>query len=299
MFITVLLAFIEYGLLRIFGIKIEKDYFRVLNDNIVDGHLIPNLPTETIKKIFYSLAKEPTRSSTVGYKYGILIVFSTLLIEWLASGGQTTNLLVILTSGLISYFLVVIFGSSLAERSIYPMIKQCRTILIKRGEKFEEPKLTNFKKKFNYFLLIPLLLVVSILNFIPSISLNIIIFSLLGFIMIVVVNNVLFSSLYTAFSELENFAKELPKSRKTNFSTGSLTKEIVGLSINLNKAANEIYFSQKEIEEKNKKLKNSYQEIKKRKDELEGFYRLTVDRELKMIELKKDIKELKKRKNNI
>jgi len=36
----------------------------------------------------------------------------------------------------------------------------------------------------------------------------------------------------------------------------------------------------------------SYQEIQKRKEELEKFYKLTVGRELKMIELKKKIKEL-------
>jgi len=39
----------------------------------------------------------------------------------------------------------------------------------------------------------------------------------------------------------------------------------------------------------------SYQEIQKRKEELEKFYKLTVGRELKMIELKKKIKELEKK----
>jgi len=39
----------------------------------------------------------------------------------------------------------------------------------------------------------------------------------------------------------------------------------------------------------------SYTEIKKRKEELEKFYKLTVGRELRMIELKKKIKELEER----
>jgi len=53
------------------------------------------------------------------------------------------------------------------------------------------------------------------------------------------------------------------------------------------------------LEERVKKrtgeLEKSYQEIKKRKDELEKFYKLAVGRELKMVELKKEFKELKKK----
>jgi C4-dicarboxylate-specific signal transduction histidine kinase len=43
-----------------------------------------------------------------------------------------------------------------------------------------------------------------------------------------------------------------------------------------------------------KELKKSYDEIKKRTEELEKFYNLTVGRELKILELKKQIKDLKK-----
>ncbi|MCD6528528.1 hypothetical protein J7K44_02725, partial [bacterium] len=39
----------------------------------------------------------------------------------------------------------------------------------------------------------------------------------------------------------------------------------------------------------------SYTEIEKRKEELEKFYKLTVGRELRMIELKKKIKELEEK----
>ena len=39
----------------------------------------------------------------------------------------------------------------------------------------------------------------------------------------------------------------------------------------------------------------SYAEIEKRKAELERFYKLTVGRELRMIELKKKIKELEEK----
>ena len=43
----------------------------------------------------------------------------------------------------------------------------------------------------------------------------------------------------------------------------------------------------------------SYSEIEKRKADLEKFYKLTVGRELKMIELKKEIERLKKEKEKL
>jgi len=294
MLFTVLLAFTEYGISRFIGIKERKEYLRLLNDNIVDGRLLPNLPTETVKKIFYAIFKQPGKGIRIGYKYGILIISLTLFIEWFASGWKTTNLPIIFISGVISYSLVALFGSFVAERSVYSIIKECRKILTERKEEFEEPKLITLRKKFNYFLLVPLLVIVAIFSFIPFFDLNVVIFSFLGLIMIAVINYNLSSSIYGSFSEIENFAKNLPKGEKAVFSTGSLTSEIASFSKSLNEAANEIYISRKEIEQRTKKLENSYQEIKKRKDELERFYQLTIGRELKMVELKKQIEDLKR-----
>lgn len=47
-----------------------------------------------------------------------------------------------------------------------------------------------------------------------------------------------------------------------------------------------------ELKKEKEKLEISYEEIKRRKDELEKFYDLTVGRELKMVELKKEIKKM-------
>ena len=261
MILVVLIAFMEYGLLRIIGVKKEKDYIKLLNDNIIDGNIPPGLPSETVKKIFFALVRQPSEGIKIGYKYGVLMIFSTLLIEWIASR-QFVNFPIIIISGLISYFLVVLFGSSVAEKSIYPIIKQCRIILTERGEKIEEKRLINLKTKFNYFLFISGLVVVAVFSFIPSINLDIAIFSCVGLVMVVIVNRALSSSIYMAFLEVEDFAKELSKGGKVVFSTGSLNKEIVSLSNSLNRAANEIYASKKELEE-------NYKNIKEKKDELE------------------------------
>lgn len=290
--ITVILAFLEYGGLRVIGLKAEKKDIQLLNDNVENGRLIPGLPRETVKEIFYSLAQRPKDAFRIGFKYGALIVFLTLLIEWLASG-KTINLPIMFISGVLSYLLVALFGSFFAERSIYPVIKQCREILMEGREKIENPRFRSLIGKFNYFLLIPLLLIISILTFIPSINLNIIIFSCLGLLMAIIINQVISSSICKAFLEIEEFARELPMGKRTTLSTGSLDKEIVSMSEGFNEAAKEIHTSREKLEKRTGELEKSYQEIKKRKDELEKFYNLTIGRELKMVELKKEIKRLK------
>ena len=51
---------------------------------------------------------------------------------------------------------------------------------------------------------------------------------------------------------------------------------------------------EEKVKERTKELQAAYEDIKKRKEDLEKFYKLTVGRELRMIELKQKIKELEK-----
>ncbi len=289
MVLIILIGFVEFGLLRIIGIKKEKEHIKILNDNIVNGNLPSGLPTETVKKIFYALIKQPKEGIKAGNKYGFMIISAALLIEWMASR-QFVNFPIIIISGLISYFIAVLFGSSVAEKLIYPLVKQCRITLAERGEEIEEPPFLGLKTKFNYFLLISGLVIAAIFSFIPSINLDMVIFSCIGIIMVIIVNSELSSSIYIAFQEVEDFAKKLPKGEKVVFSTGSLNREIVSLSKSLNRAASEIYTSKQELEK-------NYKDLKERKDELERFYNLTVGRELKMIELKEELKKMKELEN--
>lgn len=290
---VILVAFltsIEYGSLRFFGIKVKerRRELRVLNDNIKNRHILSNLSTKTLKEIFYALAERP-RDWFKAVEAAGLVVFLTLLTEWLVSG-TTTNLFIILASGLISIFLLVMFANFFAERFIFPTLKECRELLAKRGEKIKEPysKFNNFRTKLNLLLLIPIIIVLVILIFIAPFNLETIIFSLIGLGMATIISRVLSFSIYQAFLGIRNFAKELPKEEKTLFSTGSLDTEIIDLSEDLNKAANEVYSVRTEIE----KSKTVLQE---RVNELERFYKLTVGRELKMVELKKQIQELKEK----
>jgi len=79
------------------------------------------------------------------------------------------------------------------------------------------------------------------------------------------------------------------------------TQEEIKRKIQAERLAQELKDFNKTLEERvdqrTKELKKSYDEIKKRTEELERFYNLTVGRELKILELKKQIKDLKKQNN--
>jgi hypothetical protein len=282
--IGALLAGIEYGLLRIFGIKERRKDLRILNDNIKNGHLLPGLPTETLKEIFLSLSEKP-RDWIRAAEFGGLIVLSAALTELLAGG--TTNISIILISGTIAVFLLVMFAGFFAERFISPVLKECRKILMERGEIIKERRswLNRIKTKFLFFLLIPIVIVMTVLSFMAAFNAEILFFSLIGFVMAVRISDLLSSSVYQAFSGINDFAKDLPKGEKTLFSTGSLDEEIVSLSISLNDAAEEVYKARINAED-------SKIALQERVGELERFHRLTVGRELRMMELKEQIKKL-------
>jgi len=284
--IGALLISIEYGLLRIFGIKEKRKELRILNDNIKDGHLLPDLPTETLKEIFLSLSRRPS-DWIKGAEFGSLIVLSVLLMELLKGG--TTNIFIILASGIISVLLLVMFAGFFAEKFIFPVLKECREALMGRGIVFKEQRswLNSIKTKFLFFLLVPIVIVMTILSFMTAFSAEIIIFSLIGLGMAMMISNLLSFSIYQAFSGVKDFAKDLSKGEKTLFSTGSLDMEIVDLSKSLNDAASEVYRSKMDAE-------ISKISLQERIDELERFHKLTVGRELRMIELKGQIKELEK-----
>jgi hypothetical protein len=102
-----------------------------------------------------------------------------------------------------------------------------------------------------------------------------------------VIDRVLLVYLTSTLKELETFAVELPKGgERAVFITGSLDREVVNLSQSLNEASEKMYGSKSELEK-------SQEEMAKRVNELEKFFELTVNREVKMVELKKELKKYK------
>ena len=320
--IAALSSAVEYGALRMLGIKKERRILRVLNDNIINKHLLPDLPLKTLKEVFNFLSRAPMDPLKAGLKYIVLVISLSILTEWVASG-ETTNIPVIFIGGLISLFLYVLFVGFFTENSIFFTLKECRELLLKRGEEIKERglKFNELKVKLNLFLSIPVLVILIVLNFIVTLNLEIVLLFLIGLGLIAMISYTLSRTIYRAFSEIKDFAKRLPKGERSLFATGSLDKEIISLSGFLNQAANKIYTSREELEKSKEELEDAKtcleikirartrelielnesleqrveertQEMQKRVDELNRFYKLTVGRELKMVELKKEIKEL-------
>lgn len=280
------IAAVEYGLLRVFGVAEKRKEIRILNDNIKDGHLVSGIETGTLKEVFSSLSDRPGDWMKAA-KFGIFIVLSVFLTEYFFGG--TVNLVIISASGLIAVSLLAMFSGFFAERFIFPMLKECREELSRRGEKVIEPKswVNSIKTKIVFFLATPIIVVLTILSLMTEFSMEIAIFSLIGLFMSVMISNLLSFSIYQAFSGVTDFARKLSEGGKTVFSTGSLDSEVVDLSSSLNDAAEEVYRAKKAVED-------SKGVLQERLEELERFHRLTVGREIRMVELKERIRELER-----
>ena len=284
-----ILVFAEYTNFGPLRAQRRKKEIEVLKKSIKGDRIASGISKEALKKVFYFLVERPGNTFRATIKYAGLVIFLTLLTEWLASG-ETTNLFVILISGLVPLLLLSLFVIFFVQRFIFPTLKQCRALLREKGEKIKEPyfKFSSLKIKFIFFLLIPVLVVLTTLSFVSVLTSEIIILSLVGLAMAVMVSRQLSASIYDAFLGIKKFAIDLPNQERSFFATGSLDSEIIDLSESLNNAAFEVYIA-------GKKVRESERELNRKLKELEEWYRLTVDSELEMVDLKKEIEELRKK----
>ena len=281
-FIGELPAIIEYGGLGMKG----NQKFQVLNENIRDGRISPDISTKTLKKVFYSLVSHPGDSFRISFRNGCLVMFIVLVVEYLASNGMADNLFIIFASAIAALFLLSVFSIFFVQDFISSALKECRTLLSERGVGVKEPRfiLSDLKTKLALSFTIPIFTVL-IISFVFQLNLKIIVFLAISLIMSALISRVLSFSIFHAFSEIKDFANKLPKSKKVLFSTGSLNPEFIDFSVDLNRAAEEVHASRTKIEQ-------SRAELKKRVEELEKWKKLIAGRELKMILLKKEKKEL-------
>jgi glucan phosphoethanolaminetransferase (alkaline phosphatase superfamily) len=214
-----------------------------------------------------------------------LIIISLILIEWI-NKASVYDLLIIVAGGIIATFFAGAFATFFCQQAMFPTVKDFRRMLIERGEKMENIQLSGIGSKFYFLFFLPVFTVLIVLIMSFPLNLNAVIISLIGLIMTFIIDRVLYVYLSDSLRELERFANELPRGERAVFATGSLDKEIVSLADNLNNASEEIHSSQKQ-------LGKSQEEMAKRVAELEKFFELTINREVKMIELKKEINKLK------
>jgi len=261
------------------------DDVRLINKNVSVKGIVSGLTTSEIKNTFNAL-EFIARSTTINVlASGLSVMVLVVLTEWI-NLASSFDLLIIFMGGAVALFFSCAFATFFCQQSMFSVIKDCRQILLERGERMEFSKLSGIGFKFYFLFFLPLFTVLIVLIASYPVSYNILIVSLIGLTMTFVIDRVLFIYLANSLAEMERFADELPKGERAVFTTGSLDKEIVSLADNLNSASEEIYTSQKELEK-------SQEEMKKRVDELEKFFELTINREIKMVELKKELNKLK------
>ena len=258
----------------------------IINSNFNERGMKREILAEDAEKTFNALVVLCRNTLSYVLVVGSAIIVLVLLTVF-ANGVSYRDILVVIATGAVGLFFWASFASFFYQQTMFSALKECRRILTERNEKIKDVELSGISSKFYFLFLLPFFTVAMILICIfPLINLNIVAISVIGLFMTFIISRVLFSYLVSSFVEIENFAKELPKGDRAIFTTGSLDKEFVEMAQSLNEASEEVYRSRKESEK-------SKDELEKRVDELEKFFDLTVNREMKMVDLKKEIKSLK------
>lgn len=275
------------GFLRFLGIKIERKVYKTLNDEIIDNRVPANASGEKLKELMSYILKLPENFTRDALMASGGTIFLVLLTAYFINAKEI--IITVIIGGALATILLVSFVNFFAEYSSRPILKEIEKKLMEKSGideiiKIKKKYASSLKKRLNYFILFLALTIFAILNFLPKINFSILFFSLASLFMVSLISKLLLYSYNDIISEIQNFAERLPKKEKAVFISGNVSEESLNLSQNLNKSAEELY-------EARKKERNLAEELQKKVAELEKWYKLTVGRELRMVELKKEIKE--------
>ncbi len=282
---TMLFSFL--AILRYGGPKfLAEENIRLINKNVTFKGIIPGLSTEEIKDTFNALIFISKTSAINVLASGLSVMVLVILTEWINSSSNQ-ELFIIFCGGLMALFFSCAFAAFFCQQFMSPVIKECRRMLIEREDRPDQTKFFGIGNKFYFLFLLPLFTVLTVLISVYPISLNVAIICFISLSMTFIIDRVLFVYLSNSLKELEAFAVDLPMvEERAIFITGSMDKEIVNLSRSLNEASEKMHDSRSELEKSQKEMAN-------RVNELEKFFELTVNREVKMVELKKQLKKEK------
>lgn len=260
---------------------------RVMTTNIKNGALIPGIEPGHVSETFHSFC----RYSRKCFQFSIIstLLFTLVTLIWRAvHPGNPLDLLMIVIIGGIVTTLASGFSIFLPQLQFFPIAKQCRDFLSTKGRCPIESSFQSIRIKFLFIIIF--LLDALALFFLAGYAPEMIGFNIFftGIFMIVFVTLLLLMYLEKAFKDFFSLTKidigdELPI-----FSTGSLDKEFINLTKFLNEISIQLYFFKE-------KTKSSEREMVKRMEELERFFDLTIEREERMIELKKENARLKQK----
>ncbi len=310
--IASLLVFLEF--LGIFLFKAKE--WKFLNERIKNGHILPNVSDEELLKIFNILQNMHKWMVLRDGEYTFGTTFIVALVEWIASK-NIKNVIVILAGGTLASLWSLIGAIVFYDLFLIPLRKECKEMLSRRKLNFQEIHFTSLKTKSNLFILLLIILLVGFLLIIKPLNYTLVLYGIILSCIIFVLIDALFSTIYVTLSEIKESAKELAKGREATFFSGSADAEILDLSQSLKKTAKDLFNYQKALEEEktsleirvrartreleeltkslDQKVKERTAELEKRIKELEKFHKLIIGRELKMIELKEEIKRLKEK----
>ncbi|MFA5080172.1 MAG: hypothetical protein WC472_00920 [Candidatus Paceibacterota bacterium] len=287
----------SYLLLIIFGITAKNipifpfslNEIKILNKNIKDNKLIPNINTNEVSETLAVLSNYSKIYLAEAFYFGI--GYLILICVWQSIFFNSYfDIFITFITGIVAISLLIGFTLFWFQFQSFNVIKECRDFLLSKGLCSIETYFSSIRAKF--FFLIFFFVDTLLLYFLSLLSGGndgIIIF-LSGLVMIIFVTSIMFFYLNKSYNEFFDLAKIVSEEDLSIFSTGSLDKEFVDLSKNLNEISTRLYSSKQEAVESKK-------EMEKRVEELERFFDLTVSREEKMIELKKENESLKKKSN--
>jgi methyl-accepting chemotaxis protein len=289
--------------------------FKILDRNIVKGEIKDGISNQELLELYRNFKTATQIAFYISWIYPAILTIICSLVEWLVSG-QWINIPVMVASGIISALFIVVSVVNTSILVNYQFIKKCKNLLAKRGIKFEDFHLTNLKTRLWLFLLFMSSTIAGILILIYPFKLNVLISIFIGLLVSGISIYLIIESIYKSFSEIKEATQAIVRGEIEAFFSGSYDKEIIDLSKSVNAAAREIYNSRKELEEAktvleikvqartrelrelaqslDEKVKQRTKELQERIRDLERFKKLTIGRELRMIELKRRIKELEK-----
>ncbi|HPD19653.1 MAG TPA: hypothetical protein PLV95_00210 [Candidatus Pacearchaeota archaeon] len=281
-----LFFFLRYGLGLFYGNEVEIINKNVSNDQKLNFDLSKEEIKETLKALVSFCRDVYLFSFASGLMAVAFISFGVSLL-----GAYWVSFLVVLASGLIGLFFFTSFSLFFSQQVVFPLIKQGRELLFKKGEIAEDIVLSSLKSKFYFVFLFPFFAVLVILVCVRPVDFNIIVLILIGLTMALIIGRVIYSYLYRSFYEIDKFSRTLDVDKKNVFMVGSLDKELVDLGNNFSKLSEKLYSLKKESDK-------SKEELQKRVAELEKFFDFTVERELKMRELKNKLKACSKKQSS-
>lgn len=259
---------------------------RIINKNISKGVLNSKINPEEAKETFYYLVHFCRNNFTSIIWIGLFFSLLVTGIMKVFKGVSNTDALIIISGGIVATILSAVFASFYSEQATFKIVKDLRQKIIEAGDQVPDINFDSIGSKFYFLFIFPIITTIIVLICVFPFGLNVAILSLIGMLMVLIIDRVFFIYIAKSFFEVENFVKEMVAEKKEIFTTGSVDKEFISLINELNKAGEKVIKSKKESF-------LAKEEMESRTEELEKFFNIAVNREMKMVELKKQLEKTK------